>query len=104
MYNSPALYGNMPHSAIIVGVDVKYRPIFKGIDFHKTSSCLLQVCVHFSVSIHTIRAVRLFTDFVCLRYVFFIYFIIICKVLSSFYLSFSYFSFFISICAVSSFV
>jgi hypothetical protein len=45
------------HSAIIIGVDVKYRPIIKSIDFHKTSSCLLQVYVHFSVSLRTLRAV-----------------------------------------------
>jgi hypothetical protein len=44
------------HSAIIVGADVKYTrsPAIKSIDFHKPSSCLLQVYFQFSVSLPTL--------------------------------------------------
>ena len=65
------------HSAMIIGVDVKYRPIIKSIDFHKMSSCLLQVYVYFSVSLHTLRAVCLFIGFCLLA---------LCSLFFNFYL------------------
>jgi hypothetical protein len=68
------------HSSIIVGADVKYSPAIKSIDFHKASSCLLQVYFQFSVSLPTLLTAFLLIDFVFLNYVLFIY-LFICNVL-----------------------